>query len=1317
MRFKKKQWVSILLLFTMLFTIMPVGAFAETGTDEETVLSKEEYVSVTYYEAPAVSLFALDSNGSIALKDGQYEQWIDRLDLTGNDYAKDFYSWMETTDTVITPESAEQLASGEYVHRVTSFSGTGSFAYTGEYEKDVAAIEEATREELDVHMVEAFAYIDAAFSAFCRDHAEVFWLNNTIKVISECSYAYDSTGAVEYTQDIYFVLKSADFDIRAEEYRSAENIQSAIEQRDAAVDEITAAASGSRYEKVAYFNEWLTTHNSYNSNVATAGRAAHECISALSGSTGANGPVCEGYASAMKVLCDAVGIPCVLVDGIANDMSGNTEGHMWNCVQMENGKWYAVDVTWNDPFTGSSAAVSGAEHTGYLLVGSETVVNDNGMTFADTHTILNTVTNNGTAFTNGPVLENGAYEYDANAGENEDNSNIVASGTCGDNVTWTLDTNGLLTISGTGDMANYREDMVTVPWLDYKADIKKVIVENGVTSIGDYAFEGCSNLAEITLPTGITAIGDYAFKNCDALVDITIPEGVTRLGDHAFADADGLKELILPASVSNIGTNAFYSCTNLETVIAEGNLNAISNLAFSWCSNLKKVSIAGTIAGIGERAFWDCNSLEEVSAKTITGEIQYGAFEGCSALQRINASLDGLTAIGSSAFMDCISLTEILLPEGLERIDAYAFNHCGLEEIIIPDSVTRIGGHVFESCYKLKNAVLPAELLAAYNDAGIPNSIFYDCPYLKTVTISNDMTERIEENAFGKCSGLTDIYFAGSPNQWNCITVEAGNEALTSNKLTVHCQASDDEILMEGTYGESVGQPVKWTLTRGGTLTFSGTGPVLLYVAEDAGHIVKTLVIEDGITAIQDYDAYYYNNLETLYLSDSVMSIDYSTFVDCKKLEDVYYAGSPTQWECLAPEISDSVTIHCEKSDDEILASGTWGTNGTWQLTCGGVLDIFGSNETIDGSQDWYSYAEFITTVKIYDGVTGINETLNNCVHLKNVHIPDSVVYIYSSFDGFYGCPVTDVYYAGSPEEWSKVDCRISTISNATIHYGREQAPVQQLEPAFSAFLAIDGDQKTKVNLPVEFVLEAFDTEGSYMEKGTDILVWAETSGGVVTSAMTVKRDGINVSKSNQFANVYLLTDAMHDEVFEISFSRTGAYTVYAGILTENRPAFEEIQKLSCDGYSEIKVTTDATEETIEAIAMHRLYNPNSGEHFYTGSIEERDMLVSVGWQYEGIAWNAPANTGNPVYRLFNPNNGDHHYTMSAEERDMLVSVGWKYEGVCWNSAGNDGIPLYRLYNPNADCGSHHYTGSTEERDFLVSLGWHFEGIGWFGIR
>ena len=137
--------------------------------------------------------------------------------------------------------------------------------------------------------------------------------------------------------------------------------------------------------------------------------------------------------------------------------------------------------------------------------------------------------------------------------------------------------------------------------------------------------------------------------------------------------------------------------------------------------------------------------------------------------------------------------------------------------------------------------------------------------------------------------------------------------------------------------------------------------------------------------------------------------------------------------------------------------------------------------------------------------------------------------------------------------------------------------------------------------------------------------------------------------------------------------------------------------------------------KNVESVTMYRLYNPNSGEHFYTGSAEERDILDAAGWDYEGIAWNAPKTMGNPIYRLYNPNNGDHHYSGSAEERDMLVSVGWQYEGVAWNTLS--GIhPQYRMFNPNADCGSHHYTGSADERDFLVSLGWHYEGVGWYGL-
>lgn len=136
-----------------------------------------------------------------------------------------------------------------------------------------------------------------------------------------------------------------------------------------------------------------------------------------------------------------------------------------------------------------------------------------------------------------------------------------------------------------------------------------------------------------------------------------------------------------------------------------------------------------------------------------------------------------------------------------------------------------------------------------------------------------------------------------------------------------------------------------------------------------------------------------------------------------------------------------------------------------------------------------------------------------------------------------------------------------------------------------------------------------------------------------------------------------------------------------------------------------------------EGNAMYRLYNPNSGEHFYTQDRNERDYLVQVGWTLEGLGWYAPNVSGTPVYRLYNPNAGDHFYTAAAREKDHLVSMGWIDEGTGWYSADAlNGTPLYRSYNPNAQTGSHNYTQDAREYEFLAGQGWKSEDIGWYGI-
>ena len=135
---------------------------------------------------------------------------------------------------------------------------------------------------------------------------------------------------------------------------------------------------------------------------------------------------------------------------------------------------------------------------------------------------------------------------------------------------------------------------------------------------------------------------------------------------------------------------------------------------------------------------------------------------------------------------------------------------------------------------------------------------------------------------------------------------------------------------------------------------------------------------------------------------------------------------------------------------------------------------------------------------------------------------------------------------------------------------------------------------------------------------------------------------------------------------------------------------------------------------------MHRVYNPNSGEHFYTADENEKNHLVSLGWRYEGIGWIAPKTSSIPVYRLYNKNGGEHHYTMDASERDMLVSKGWKYEGIGWYSADpNDSssIPVLREYNPNAFANNHNYTKDVEEHNMLMRVGWRDEGKAWYSIQ
>lgn len=173
-------------------------------------------------------------------------------------------------------------------------------------------------------------------------------------------------------------------------------------------------------------------------------------------------------------------------------------------------------------------------------------------------------------------------------------ASVVDSGECGDNLTWTLDDAGTLTISGEGDMWHNDSLSDGSPWHDYVYSIKNVIIEDGVTSIGDYAFYCCSYLTDIIIPDSVTSIGRFVFMSCHDLTNITIPNGVTSIEACAFYACEKLTNITIPNGVTSIGYWAFCDCDSLTSIDIPSSVTSIGPFAFNGCENLETVYFCGS---------------------------------------------------------------------------------------------------------------------------------------------------------------------------------------------------------------------------------------------------------------------------------------------------------------------------------------------------------------------------------------------------------------------------------------------------------------------------------------------------------------------------------------------------------------------------------------------------------------------------------------------------------------------------------------------------------------------------------------------------
>ena len=413
------------------------------------------------------------------------------------------------------------------------------------------------------------------------------------------------------------------------------------------------------------------------------------------------------------------------------------------------------------------------------------------------------------------------------------------SGTCGDNVTWTLDASGTLTISGKGAMADYY--IFSVPWYDTRSQVKTVIIKNGVTSIGNCAFDGCSSLTSATIPNSVTGIGNWAFYGCSSLTSATIPDSVTSIGEDAFNGCKSLTSVTIPNSVTSIANGAFSNCSSLTSVTIPDGVTSIGESAFYGCSSLTNVTIPKSVTSIGDWAFSNCTSLTNVTIPKSVTRIGFGAFSGSNATitvasgnseycsvagalynkQKTTLFYPGMikdgsfripnsvTTIAYSAFEGCSSLTSVTIPNSVTSIGWYAFRDCSsLTRITIPNSVTSIGEWVFGSCTSLTRVTIPD------NVTSIGRFAFYYCTSLTSVTIPDGVT-RIGDSAFYDCSSLTDVYYGGTETDWAKITIANGNQDLLNATLHAKPVSRPANVKLVSAKAVSGGIQVTWKEAAG----------------------------------------------------------------------------------------------------------------------------------------------------------------------------------------------------------------------------------------------------------------------------------------------------------------------------------------------------------------------------------------------------------------------------------------------------------------------------------------------------------------------
>ena len=527
------------------------------------------------------------------------------------------------------------------------------------------------------------------------------------------------------------------------------------------------------------------------------------------------------------------------------------------------------------------------------------------------------------------------------------------------NLTWKLDADGTLTISGTGAMKNYDYNDNPSPVYN-NSNVKKVVIEDGVTSIGNSAFNECISLTSITIPDSVTSIGTYAFSGCRSLTSITIPDSVTSIGAYAFQSCSNLTSITIPDSVTSIGASAFNSCSGLTSITIPDSVTSIGNFAFSYCISLTSITIPDSVTSIGAYAFQSCSNLTSITIP------------------------DSVTSIGASAFNSCSGLTSITIPDSVTSIGNFAFSYCiSLTSITIPDSVTSIGSYAFYNCKNLTTISLSCKSSLKKSDFGDKaDLVSYTNQHLLTKTAAKAATCSESGNKeYWTCEHCGKYFLSDDTNPETAKAVEQSETILPAlkhkNAITRGAvepngtkpgysgdrYCPDCNTVLEKGYTYWIEDNLTWKLYEDGTLNISGTGAMKNYSYSNnkspacSNLSVTSIVIEEGVTSIGDYAFENCDNLTSITIPENVEIIGKGAFYSCDNLKDV--------------TLQDGVKI----------------IERTAFIWCGNLTNIVLPN-SITSIGDWaFKDCTSLTSIKIPSSVTSIDDPFYNCSSLKTISL------------------------------------------------------------------------------------------------------------------------------------------------------------------------------------------------------------------------------------------------------------------------------------------------------------------------------------------